>query len=246
MFRFGFDKRTIMIILGVLLILTLMSLGTEGILNLLLMIPGVLIAITFHEFAHAYTAYKLGDNTPRLQGRLNLNPISHIDWMGLLFLIVAGFGWGRPVQIDSRNFNGKYSISKAEAIVSVAGPISNFILAFILIILSMILVATNAFASMSAYSASLIYSVILYAISINVSLGVFNLIPVPPLDGSKILMHFLKPNAKRKFYEKQHIFYIVFLVLIITDLSQVILTPIFNAVLTGLEFLATQLVGLFL
>ena len=150
MFRFGIDKRTIMIILGVLLILTLMSLGKEGILNLLLMIPGVLIAITVHEFAHAYTAYKLGDNTPRLQGRLNLNPISHIDWMGLLFLIVAGFGWGRPVQIDSRNFNGKYSISKAEAIVSIAGPLANFIIAFLLIIVSIVIGQTKAFAGIAS------------------------------------------------------------------------------------------------
>jgi len=246
MFRFGFDKKTIMIILGVLFALTLMSLGTQGILNLVLMIPGLLIAITFHEFAHAYTAYKLGDNTPRLQGRLNLNPFNHVDWMGLMFLVVAGFGWGRPVQIDSRNFNGKYSISKAEAIVSIAGPLANFIVAFLLIIVSIVISQTNALAGIATYYANLVNYMIIYAISINVSLGVFNLIPIPPLDGSKILMHFLKPNAKRKFYEMQHTFYIIFLILIITDLSQVILTPIFNVVLSGLELLAANLVGLFL
>ena len=115
MFNLGFDRRTITIIIVVMLGMWLMSAGTEGILGLLLTIPGVLIALTFHEFAHAYAADKLGDKTPRIQGRLNLNPLSHIDPFGFVFLIVAGFGWGKPVQIDSRNFNGKYSLSKSEA-----------------------------------------------------------------------------------------------------------------------------------
>ena len=135
MFGLGIDKKTMLIVLGVFLVLQLISSGTSGILATLFTIPGVLIAITFHEFAHAYTAYKLGDDTPKMQGRLNLNPISHIDPFGFIFLILAGFGWGKPVEIDPRNFNGKYSISKAEAIVAAARPISNFILAFILLII---------------------------------------------------------------------------------------------------------------
>ena len=135
MFNFAFDRRTIIIILAVMLGMWLLSTGTGGILNLLLTIPGVLIALTFHEFAHAWAANKLGDETPRLQGRLNLNPLSHIDPVGFVFLIVAGFGWGRPVQIDPRNFNSKHSISKAEAIVSAAGPIMNFVLAFVFLMI---------------------------------------------------------------------------------------------------------------
>ena len=86
--------------------------------NLILTAPGVLIAITFHEFAHGYVAYKLGDDTAKSQGRLSLNPLAHLDPIGTVLLLVAGFGWGKPVQIDSRNFDGKYSISKAEAIVA--------------------------------------------------------------------------------------------------------------------------------
>ena len=99
MFNFMFDKKTITIVLAIILGLWLISAGTGGILNLLLTIPGVLIALTFHEFAHAFAANKLGDETPKLQGRLNLNPLSHIDPVGFIFLIVAGFGWGKPVQI---------------------------------------------------------------------------------------------------------------------------------------------------
>ena len=237
MFNFAFDKRTITIVIIVMLVLWLISAGTDGILSLLLTIPGVLIALTFHEFAHAWAANKLGDDTPRMQGRLNLNPLSHIDPLGFAFLIVAGFGWGKPVQIDPRNFNGKYSLSKAEAIVSAAGPIMNFILAFVFLMIYYILFkVTNAIGALSMQWQLIIHQIILYTISINIGLGVFNLIPLPPLDGSKILMHFLPYNAKQWFYNNQQIFYIVFLLIWITGLAGRILSPIFNAVLNGMDW----------
>ena len=238
MFNFGFDKRTITIIIVIMLGAWLVSTGTGELLNLLLTIPGVLIALTFHEFAHAWAATKLGDDTPRLQGRLNLNPLSHIDPVGFVFLIIARFGWGKPVQIDPRNFNGKHSISKAEAIVSAAGPITNFILAFVFLILYYILFkVTNILNVLSLQWQGIIGVVITYTILINIGLGVFNLIPLPPLDGSKILMHFLPYNGKQWFYNNQQIFYIVFLMLFVTGLSSVILTPIFSGVLGGMEWL---------
>lgn len=242
MFNFAFDKRTITIVIVVMLVLWLISSGTDGILNLLLTIPGVLIALTFHEFAHAWAANKLGDDTPRAQGRLNLNPLSHIDPMGFVFLIVAGFGWGKPVQIDPRNFNGKYSLSKAEAIVSAAGPIMNFILAFVFLIIYYLLFSvTNVLSGLSTQWQLIIYQLVLYTISINIGLGVFNLIPLPPLDGSKILMHFLPYNAKQWFYNNQQIFYIVFLLIWITGLAGTILTPIFNGVLTGMDWIVKNI-----
>lgn len=237
MFNFAFDKRTITIVLVIILGLWLISAGTSGILNLLLTVPGVLIALTFHEFAHAWAANKLGDETPRLQGRLNLNPLSHIDPIGFVFLIVAGFGWGKPVQIDPRNFNGKYSLSKAEAIVSAAGPIMNFILAFVFLIIYYILfVVTDVLAGLSMQWQQIILLIMTYTVLINIGLGVFNLIPLPPLDGSKILTHFLPYNAREWFYRNQQIFYIVFLILLVTKLSGVILTPIFNAVYNGMDW----------
>lgn len=238
MFNFGLDKRTITIILVVMLGLWLLSSGTAGILNLLLTIPGILIALTFHEFAHAWAAVKLGDDTPKIQGRLSLNPFDHMDPIGFVFLIVAGFGWGKPVQIDSRNFNGKYSISKEEAIVSAAGPIMNFILAFLFMILYYILFGTtNILSGLTSQWQQVIYILITYIISINIGLGVFNLIPVPPLDGSKILMHFLPSRGKQWFYNNQQIFYIVFLLIWITGLSSVILEPIFGAVFNGMNWI---------
>jgi Zn-dependent protease len=99
--------------------------------SLVLTLPAVLIAITFHEFAHAFAADRLGDDTPRLQNRLNLNPISHIDPVGFVLLLFAGFGWGKPVQINPRNFDRKYSMEAGEAIVAFAGPLMNFLLAII-------------------------------------------------------------------------------------------------------------------
>ena len=238
MFGFMFDKKTIIIILIILLGLWLISAGTDGILNLVLTIPGVLIALTFHEFAHAWMATKMGDETPKSQGRLNLNPLSHIDPIGFVFLIVAGFGWGKPVEIDPRNFKGKRSLSSAEAIVAAAGPIMNFIMAFIfLVIYYALFIATNALSGLNSNWQQILEIVISYTISINVGLGVFNLIPVPPLDGSKILMHFLPSKGKEWFYNNQQIFYIVFLLLIVTRLSNVILTPIFSGVVTGMNWI---------
>ncbi len=241
-----FDKKTLTIILIVVLGLGLIRLGTDGILSLLLTIPGVLIALTFHEFAHAWAATKLGDDTPRLQGRLSLNPFNHIDPVGFVFLIVAGFGWGKPVQIDPRNFNGKYSLSKAEAIVAAAGPIMNFILAFVFLIIYYVLfVVTNALSGLSIMWQQVIEQVISYTVHINIGLGVFNLVPLPPLDGSKVLMHFLPYKAKEWFYKYEQIFYIIFVILFITGLSSVILNPIFNAVFNGMDWIVYHIFKLF-
>ena len=219
---FNFDRKTIYIIVGAVLIFALASMGTEGIMGILMSLPGVIIAITFHEFAHAWTAYKLGDNTPMYQGRLNLNPLSHIDPIGLVMLIVAHFGWGRPVQINPNNFNGKYSLSASEAIVSVAGPLANFIVAIVTAIIYAIIIKFAGLQFMMSTGGAIVE----YIIILNIGLGVFNLIPIPPLDGSKILMHFLPYNAKVWFESKQYIFYIVFLILFITGIAGNIVAPV--------------------
>ena len=109
MFNFSFDKRIIYIIIAIMV-----------------------VAITFHEFAHGFAAYKLGDNTAKNEGRLSLNPLDHLDPIGTLMLVFAGFGWGKPVHVNPINYTRKISMEKGEAIVSVAGPLTNIILAFIL------------------------------------------------------------------------------------------------------------------
>lgn len=247
MFGFNFDKRTLIIIIAIMAVAWLLTTGTGEVLGMLLSIPGVVIAMTFHEFAHAYAADKLGDDTPRLQGRLNLNPISHIDPIGFMLLIVAGFGWGKPVEIDPRNFDGKYSLSKAEAIVAAAGPVMNFFLAFVFMIIALVAYgSTNITNGLSTNANIVLYTVLMRTISINIGLGVFNLIPLPPLDGSKILMHFLSFNAKQWFYNNEKIFYIIFLVLWITGLLSTVLSPIFSGVFTGMYWLAEKIVSIFI
>ena len=247
MFNFNFDRKAIIIVIAIMLVAWIISAGTNGILGILLSLPGVIIAMTFHEYAHALAAYKLGDDTPKIQGRLNLNPLSHIDPIGIVLLMVAGFGWGKPVQIDPRNFDGKYSLSKSEAIVAAAGPIMNFILAFVFAIIYYVLfVATNVLSGLSASTLSVLYTIIIQIISINIGLGVFNLIPLPPLDGSKVLMHFLSYNAKQWFYNNERIFYIAFLILWITGLLSSLLSPIFSGVFSGITWLAFKIVSIFM
>ena len=131
MFGYGIDKKTLYIVAGILVIISLFSYGTDGIIDLLLSVPAVLIAITVHEFGHAFAAYKLGDDTPVRQGRLSLNPFDHIDPLGIAMLLFAHIGWGKPVEIDPRNYNRNISVEKADAIVSFAGPLMNFITALI-------------------------------------------------------------------------------------------------------------------
>lgn len=230
MFGFNLDKRTIYIIIAVMLGIALLQFATNPgqLMGLLLSAPGVLIAITFHEFAHGYVAYKLGDNTAKNEGRLSLNPLDHLDPIGTLMLLVAGFGWGKPVHVNPRNYTRKMSMEKGEALVSLAGPLMNFILA---IIFTLIYCAIYKFAGMSfrlSTVGGVIINLIVFTISINIGLGVFNLIPLPPLDGSKIIMPFLPHNAKQFFINNEQIFYIVFILIWVTGMAGTIITPAIN------------------
>ena len=131
MSRYGVDKRAIYIVLAILVIISFASMSREAWLSLLLSLPAVIIAITFHEFAHANAADKLGDTTPRNQGRLTLNPLSHLDPFGFVLLMFAHIGWGKPVQINPNNFNSNKSLSFCESMVALAGPLMNFFIALI-------------------------------------------------------------------------------------------------------------------
>jgi len=239
------DKKTLYIIMAVLVIISLgrYLTDTNALLSLVLTIPAVLIAITFHEYAHAFVADRLGDDTPRRQGRLTLNPLAHLDPVGSIMLVFAGFGWGKPVEINPRNFNRTVSMSKGEAIVSIAGPMMNFILS---IIFSIIYFAIVKFVPQFSYTqlGIIILTLIQITVIINVGLGVFNLIPLPPLDGSKVLNHFLPYNAKEWFSRYSQVFYIVFIVLWITGIAGDIISPIINWVYSGITYLVALLFGI--
>ncbi len=239
------DRKILYIVLAIFIIMNVSQLlsDTNALLSLLLTLPAVLIAITFHEFAHAFAADKLGDDTARRQGRLNLNPLSHIDPIGMIMLIFAGFGWGKPVEIDPRNFNRNIKMPVAEAIVAAAGPIMNFILA---IIFGVIYVSVMKFAPMFIFTqvGGIVIILLRVCISINIGLGIFNLIPLPPLDGSKILAAFLPYNAKNWLEKYYNVFYIVFVVIWVTGIAGNIISPVISAVDKGLIYLITKLFGM--
>jgi len=153
--------------------------------DILKIAPAAVIGLTVHEFSHAYAAYKLGDSTAKEEGRLTLNPLKHIDWLGFFLIIIAGFGWAKPVSFNPNNLKNKH---RDEIIISVAGPISNFILAILFFIIARILYSTNYFQTSGLEIINLIMT---WGI-INFSLFVFNLIPIPPLDGSHIYLTYLK------------------------------------------------------
>lgn len=231
MFYFPGGSSYLYIILLIMVISNIMT-GGVSLLGLLLSLPGVLIAITFHEFAHAFAAVKLGDETPKMQGRLSLNPLSHLDPIGIIMLIFAHIGWGKPVEINPRNFKGRISTSAAEAIVSAAGPIMNFILA---LVFSLIFAALAKFVpSIWTMAGGVVATIILDIIIVNIGLGVFNLIPLPPLDGSKIIMPFLPYKAKEFFVNNEQIFYIIFVLIWITGIAGTIITPAINWVSKGI------------
>jgi Zn-dependent protease len=154
-----------------------------------------LICITIHELAHGYVAYRLGDNTAKDMGRLTLNPIKHIDPIGLAMILVIGFGWAKPVPVNMGNFkNPKVGM----ALTALAGPLSNIILAFIVIFIFVLLPAPQDMVSV------FIMQIIVRMALLNVALAIFNMLPIPPLDGSKILFSLLPENLYYKLmrYER--------------------------------------------
>lgn len=193
--------------------------------RILIFLPGIILGLTVHEFSHALVALRCGDSTSRDQGRITLNPLKHIDPFGFIMILVAGFGWAKPVQFNEQNLrNPKYDVLK----IAVAGPISNAILAMILSIVFSLL-NTNV-PSFQDGSASKLIEIFLYAIYINWGLFIFNLIPLPPLDGSHLLFNQLKrfPEIHDALY-KYGSFLLIGL-LIATAVTKLNLLPIWPVV----------------
>lgn len=151
-------------------------------INELLILPGIIIGLSFHEYAHGMVAYKLGDPTPKMQGRLTINPKAHIDPVGFIALIFCGFGWGKPVQVNPYNFKNR---RRSELLVSLAGVVLNLIIAVIFSIVFR-LCCTNAIMQQGTFVYYLA-KIVVNIISINLVLMFFNLIPIPPLDGFGII-----------------------------------------------------------
>ncbi len=194
----------------------------------------LIIAITVHEYAHAWTADRLGDPTPKLQGRLTLNPLAHLDPIGTLMLFLVRFGWGKPVQFDPYNLANP---KRDAAIISIAGPASNLILALGLSILVRVLPLPLALSQLS-----------ISIISINVVLAIFNLLPIHPLDGGKILVGLLPRDQAIEVDRFLNQYGTILLLFIIfpffgqTSLVHTIISPIVNLILNILLPAASRFV----
>ena len=242
MFGYNFDKRTFYIILGVLVILSIANMTALEWLDILLTLPAVIIAITFHEFAHAFVADKLGDTTPRSQGRLTLNPLKHLDPVGFVLLMFAHVGWGKPVEINPNNFTSNKSKSACEALVSLAGPVMNFIIA---IISTVIYYALYKYAPANEFAISILIILSYLTAIINIGIVVFNLIPLPPLDGEKIFRHILPYKAQQWLDRNSYILNMIFLLLWFFGLLGVVVSPVINVIYKGIFTVVSAIFSLF-
>lgn len=201
-------------------------------MSMLLAFPGIITAISFHEMAHGLAAESMGDNTAALQGRLSLNPFRHLSLLGTLSMLFLGFGWAKPVPVNPNNFrNRKMGI----ILVSLAGCLTNLLLGFISLAIYYLCAPLNN---------SLLETILYYMAFYNVLFAVFNLIPIPPLDGSQILEVFLPYNAQRFMQQYSNYGSIILLILIFTGVFSYIITPATSAILHLYQLILTPLINL--
>ena len=194
----------------------ILSLFFENPLMALILMGGIVFAIGLHEAAHAYSSHWLGDPTPKLQGRLTLNPLAHLDPMGTLLIVIAGIGWGKPVEFNPLNLkHGKRDI----ALIAFAGPAVNIVIAIICALLVQ-------FLPISGYWGMIIPAFLKFFAILNINLAVFNLLPVDPLDGFKVVAGLLPNYLVKDWYETRKYGLIVLAILFITGAIDKILSPI--------------------
>lgn len=192
-----------------------MLLSNFDIVTFLIILPSIIVAFTVHEFFHAYASFKLGDYTAKEDGRLTLNPLKHIDLYGFIFLLITGFGWAKPVIVNPNYYKNP---TRDTALVALAGPLSNLGLCLIGILLNILFKNTNIYLEIFCS----------YFWMINLGLCIFNLLPIPPLDGSKVLGLFLKGETYKGYLNHQFLGFILLLVIIFFDVFSMIMDPIIN------------------
>jgi Zn-dependent protease len=200
--------------------------------NLILMLPALLLAVTVHEVAHGWVADRLGDPTARLSGRLTLNPLPHIDPWGALAFVLAGFGWAKPVPVNAHNLRRPV---RDMALVAVAGPLSNFLLAFVGLVL---LIVVRQWVEAPFFAAPL-EGTLRYVYAFNLGLAIFNLIPLPPLDGGHFLPYFLPRRAWPQLRQLEQYGPMILLLLVLSGATHYIIGPVFQLV-SALYFAAVR------
>jgi Zn-dependent protease len=190
--------------------------------DLVLMIPAILIAVTFHEVAHGWIADRLGDPTARRAGRLTLNPLPHIDPIGALMFVVARFGWAKPVPVNP--YNLRHPI-RDMMWVAAAGPVANLVLASASLLLGEFLIPLLRSVDLS-FIAQPIIGILRWTYRVNLALAAFNLIPIPPLDGSSILKRFLPTNALVQFEKLEPYGFMLLVLFLMSGVAPVVLGPL--------------------
>jgi len=179
----------------------------------------VLLCLTIHEVAHGFAALKLGDGTAKNMGRLTLNPIPHIDPIGGLLMLFGGFGWAKPVPIDPRNFTRKVTMRTGMAITAFAGPLSNLLFAFVVMLTHAILWNSGVLFGMNDVALNTYLTFYFTLTGLNIGLAVFNLIPLPPLDGSWILSSFLPYRMHNQYMRIQRFGFLILILLVMSPLG---------------------------
>jgi Zn-dependent protease len=191
----------------------------------LLSLPGVIIALTVHEYAHAFAAWRLGDPTAREQGRVTLNPFKHIDPFGFLLLVVAGFGWAKPVYLNKARLMRP---NRDELIIVAAGPLANLALALLASVALRLIILVFSYSSDGPYAVFL--DMAFRLVYINYGLFVFNMIPIPPLDGSHILFNLLRLSVETKAVLNKYGTLVLFAVIIVDSFTELPLLPIVDII----------------
>jgi len=205
----------------------MISLSSDTIYWIIFAVPSILIASTVHEYAHGWVAYKLGDPTAKAEGRLTLNPIKHIDPIGALSMVLFRFGWSKPVPINEYNFEHREADT---ALTALAGPTSNMIMAIFTGLINLLIRPEQG---------SIIWAVLFTFISVNISLALFNLLPIPPLDGHKIVRAFL-PKKLRYYWEMLERYSIIIILLFILPFS-----PLYTLTASAFATVMTKILTLF-
>ena len=204
------------------------------VVQLLFLIPAFLVAVTVHELAHGVVADRLGDPTARAQGRLTLNPLPHIDPLGAVAFLLAGFGWAKPVPVNAYNLRHP---RRDMAWIAAAGPLSNFAVAFV----GLVGVVLIQRIDMGAFVAEPLGGVLFAVFRFNLALGIFNLIPLPPLDGGHFLPYFLPRASWTTLHQLEQYGPMILLLLVMTGATRYIVGPVMNVV-SGIYFSVVQMI----